>query len=429
MNQTPDHKVKHYRALQWRMLLVTMFCYLFYYTGRQNFGWAVPGLMEDLNLSPAELGLIHGAMLACYGIGQAVVGNMSDSVGSRVLVPLGAFLSFGLNWAISFAGGFGALITAWALNGFVQSFGFAPGGRLIANWWPMQERGRAFGFYLLAAGCSSLLTYSLCIAVLSELGWRNLFRIPVVSMLLGGVVFYLLARNRPEDLGFPGRDRGLVNNSVPRPAPGFLERYAGLLAHRGFLLGCLTIGLESTARYGLLTWTPLLFLGAGWKNDSANLWINLLLPLGMAVGALSCGLVSDRFFGSNRPIPVALFLAAGALVSLLLFFLENPATLVVGILLFLAGFLVFGPQASLWALCPDLLGRSQAGTAIGLMDACAYAFAALSGPLYGLAIQITGETGVVFVLNSAACALGACAILVANRFCQRGRPPEGSENS
>jgi OPA family glycerol-3-phosphate transporter-like MFS transporter len=283
----------------------------------------------------------------------------------------------------------------------------------------MQERGRAFGLYLLAAGCSSLLTYALCIVVLSELGWRSLFRIPVASMLVGGLVFYVLARNRPEDLGFNPAEMRLIPRSSRSFRSGFLGRYRSLLGHRGFLLGCVTIGLESTARYGLLTWTPLLFWGTGWKDEPANLWINLLLPLGMAVGAFSCGLLSDRFFGSNRPIPVALFLGAGALVSLLLFLLQTSDSLLVGFLLFLAGFLVFGPQASLWALCPDLLGRARTGTAIGFMDAVAYAFAALSGPLYGLVIEATGETSVVFVLNAAACALGAAAIALADTVCRR----------
>ena len=32
-----------FRRAQWRMLLAAMFCYLFFYTGRQTFGFAIPG--------------------------------------------------------------------------------------------------------------------------------------------------------------------------------------------------------------------------------------------------------------------------------------------------------------------------------------------------------------------------------------------------
>ena len=31
-----------FRVAQWRMLLAAMFCYLFFYTGRQTFGFAIP---------------------------------------------------------------------------------------------------------------------------------------------------------------------------------------------------------------------------------------------------------------------------------------------------------------------------------------------------------------------------------------------------
>lgn len=33
-----------FRVAQWRMLLAAMFCYLFFYTGRQTFGFAIPGI-------------------------------------------------------------------------------------------------------------------------------------------------------------------------------------------------------------------------------------------------------------------------------------------------------------------------------------------------------------------------------------------------
>lgn len=37
-----------FHLAQWRMLLATMFCYLFFYTGRQTFGFAIPG-MQAIN--------------------------------------------------------------------------------------------------------------------------------------------------------------------------------------------------------------------------------------------------------------------------------------------------------------------------------------------------------------------------------------------
>src|SRR6201997_1333919 len=78
-----------FSRLKWRMLLATMFCYLFFYTGRQTFGFAIPGIQADLGLSKATLGAISATMLWCYAAGQMINGNVADKFGGRRLMTLG----------------------------------------------------------------------------------------------------------------------------------------------------------------------------------------------------------------------------------------------------------------------------------------------------------------------------------------------------
>ena len=56
----PDATYKRY---QWAALLGVSFCYLFYYTGRQTFGFAIPGIQKELGLSKEMLGWVSAAML------------------------------------------------------------------------------------------------------------------------------------------------------------------------------------------------------------------------------------------------------------------------------------------------------------------------------------------------------------------------------
>jgi OPA family glycerol-3-phosphate transporter-like MFS transporter len=85
------------------------------------------------------------------------------------------------------------------------------------------------------------------------------------------------------------------------------------------------------------------------------------------------------------------------------------------VLLFLAGFLVYGPQSCYWALCPDLLGRYRAATAIGVMNFSAYLFAAAGEPLIGWLVDVTGGTTAIFALLAGSCALGGILILPVRR--------------
>ena len=157
-----------FRAAQWRILLATMFCYLFFYTGRQTFGFAIPGIQEELGLSKATLGWASAALLWSYALGQAINGNLGDRFGGRRMMSTGAVLSCGLNWVVSFGSSLWTLIVPWSLNGYAQSMGWAPGSRVLSNWWSRHERGKVYGLYVFAAGLSSVLAFTTSTIILDR---------------------------------------------------------------------------------------------------------------------------------------------------------------------------------------------------------------------------------------------------------------------
>ncbi|WP_437194603.1 MFS transporter [Planctomicrobium sp. SH527] len=420
-----------FRRAQRKILLATMFCYLFYYTGRQAFGFAIPGIEQELKISKTTLGWIGASMLWSYAIGQAINGNLGDKYGGRLMMSLGAWLSCALNWVVSFGQGPFSIAIPWAANGLAQSMGWAPGSRVLANWWNHSERGRVYGAYVFAAGSASVLTYVSSNLILSyQLNWRWIFRVPVLLLLVGGTVYYLLVRNRPQDLGFdPVKEDDTevnvakesdsdIDTSTSTPiedlnSESVGERYLNVLSNWRFLIASIAIGFQSTARYGLLIWVPVHFLGESWKSDPSSGWVSTALPVGMALGALASGWMSDRIFNANRSIPITLFMSLAAICSLGMSFL--PLTSAWNIpLLFLCGFFAYGPQSAFWALCPDLLGIKRAGTGTGIMNTFAYGFAGLGEPLIGWLIESNGnQTEQVFYIVSAACfASAVCAVFI-----------------
>ena len=171
-----------FRRAQWRMLLATMFCYLFFYTGRQTVGFAIPGIHEELGISLTTLGWMSTTLFWCYAVGQFINGNLGDRRGARIMVSLGAVISCTLNWVVSFGQNVLSLFIPWGANGFAQSMAWAPGGRLISNWWGHHERGKAFGFYVFAAGMSSVLAFTTSLMVIDVL---HLGRLPAPSLRVG----------------------------------------------------------------------------------------------------------------------------------------------------------------------------------------------------------------------------------------------------
>lgn len=431
-----DWQALRFRRAQQRILLATMFCYLFYYTGRQAFGFAIPGIEYELKISKTTLGWISTSMLWSYAIGQAINGNLGDKYGGRLMMSLGAWLSCALNWVVSFGQGTLSIAIPWAANGLVQSMGWAPGSRVLANWWSHAERGRVYGAYVFAAGSASVLTYVSSNLILTyQLNWRWIFRTPVLLLLVGGTVYYLLVRNRPQDLGFaPIKEETDHDNESPESAsnaeapdstsdePDSVgetlgetvgERYFSVLSNWRFLIASIAIGFQSTARYGLLIWVPVHFLGVDWKSDPTSGWVSTALPVGMALGALASGWMSDRIFNANRSIPITLFMSLAAICSLGMSFLPLSSAWNIP-LLFLCGFFAYGPQSAFWALCPDLLGTKRAGTGTGIMNTFAYGFAGFGEPFIGWMIESNGnQTEQVFYIVAAVCLASAfCAAFI-----------------
>jgi OPA family glycerol-3-phosphate transporter-like MFS transporter len=161
---------------------------------------------------------------------------------------------------------------------------------------------------------------------------------------------------------------------------------------------------------------PVHFLGKDWKN-SESAWISIALPVGMALGAVTGGWISDKVFKSVRWKLISVFMTLAAITSMIMFFLPRGHSAGI-ITLFLCGFFAYGSQSAFWALCPDLLSHHRAGTGVGIMDFFAYLFAGLISPLIGRIIEshtvldsatgvVSENTALVFPVVASACLISA----------------------
>ncbi|MEA5258374.1 MFS transporter [Arcicella aquatica] len=397
-----------FRKQQWKMLILTMICYLFFYTGRHNFGWAAHGMAEYFKVPFTTIGWISFSMLLGYAVGQFVSGNLADRYSARIMMPLGAYLSIAANVAISFVNTIELVFVLWALNGFFQSMAWAPGGKLISNWWNNEEKGKAFSFYTMAAGVSSVVTYLISIFILQEEHeWRILFRLPVLLLFVTATIFLIFARDKPSELGFLDLDE---NSQQHAQQDKWLDRYKDIFRNKGFLIVTLSFAFESMARYGFIFWVPVHYLGNNWKQNQHSLWMTFLLPVGMSIGALSFGVLSDTIFKGDRIASIRFGMLMSMIIALVIYVAPVNNLMLQGLMMLFAGFFVYGPQSNYWTLCPEMLGNERTGTGIGLMNMTGYLFAALGEPILGKLIDITGNTAHIFLLIALMCLLSSLLI-------------------
>jgi sugar phosphate permease len=405
---------------KWRALIGVTFCYLFYYTGRQTLGFAVSGIQHDYGLSKYQIGWISATMLWCYAGGQFINGNLGDKLGGKAMMIAGAVLSLAANWVFSFGHTFLFFLLAWGANGYFQSMGFAPGSRLLSNWWDHKHRGFVYGVYIGFSGFSSVLAYVFPVLILGtmHLDWIWIFRLAPLSMLLGALVLLLFVSERPEDKHLKSVEQ--AGDTPPLAVQDDLtsaQRYALVLRNWRLYITGLAIGFQNAARYALVVWVPVHFLGMDWKTSSALIdpkWITVALPVGMALGSLSNSWISDVLFQGRRYVAIVAYMVLASTTAIVMMFVPHASMIAIA-LLFLCGFFVFGPASSFWALCPDIFGRRVAGTATGVLNTMSYIFAGIGEPVIGHMIDSTGDTSIIFPIVAGLCAASAVLSMLIKR--------------
>lgn len=405
---TPEQykKFKHYA---WRYLVLFSLLYCALYCTRLNLGNASAVMMDGLNWTTSDIGILTSTLFWTYGFGQLVNGRLSEIVGPTKFVFFGVLLSVFANLFISLQSSLWAMAIVWGLNGYFQSMGWTPGLATLTKWWPGSSRGFATGFAHAFSGfgqAAATMAVALAFTLFPDMGWRAAFLVPAVFPLVVLVIYKLFAKSTPSKVGLaeyveddPARALAEREMEELKREHGKLYPYKYCLSDARFLVWLFIAFATGLARYGLVTWVPLYFIQEFNVDVTAGLLQSLVLPVGMGVGTLVVPWLTDRFCPDNRLPAVVLSALVGAL-AVLLFFVCSPDTLA-GLLfteaaLFVAGFCIYAVNGTAWAYATDIGGRVFSGTAAGLLNCSAYIGAAVQSLVYGFLLN-SGGWNVVFI--------------------------------
>lgn len=388
----------------WKVLLAFSILYCFLYCGRQNLSFAMPMMMSEEGWTALQLGVLSSVQFWTYAIGHLINGRLGEIVGINKLIIIGMFLSAFMNFLIGFQSSLLLIIILWGLNGYVQSMLWSPGMALIANWWPGNKRGFATGFANAFSGLGSVVTafvVTASVSLMPHMGWRSGFIGASIAMIIVLVIYPFFAKEKPSKVGLPE----YIDSSEKREAneqelkyiieeKGKLYPYIYLLKQWKFDLWIIIIACSSIARYGLLTWIPTYYVEVFNTDIEAGIIGSIVCPLGMAVGALVIPWISDKVWSQNR-VPWVVISSVASAIAVFGFMNAKPG-LVASILLFMAGFFIYGINSLVWAFATDIGGRIFGGTATGVLDCAAYIGASVQAIYFGSVLTNSNNWNLVF---------------------------------
>ncbi len=143
-------------AYENRLLLILFLAFGFVFLDRQALSFLAPFIDDDFDLSNTELGLLSGALAFTWALSGMVIRRVSDRLGRRKQLLIGAVVLFSV---FSAAGGlmtgFFGLLAARALMGVAEGAVLLLSQSLMVE--ASQEHRRGLNMGLLQGSAASLL--------------------------------------------------------------------------------------------------------------------------------------------------------------------------------------------------------------------------------------------------------------------------------
>jgi sugar phosphate permease len=293
----------------------------------------------------------------------------------------------------------------WACNGYVQALGWPPTMRVAANWFSIQQRGRAIGIIGTGYQLCGALTFVIAGWSAEKFGWRGALFVPSALLIASAVHMWLLLEERPVGSG-PG------SHQSPAAATQntFGKNILITLGNPSLWLVALALWLLDACRYGFTDWGVTHLLEVQGASVSSAAFKYAVLPFGGIAGAFISGWATDRFFGGQRVPVITMLLIALATLAYFYDTVIHWGFVPSVVILFFIGFCIFGPQVLLVGTLPvDLARHGTAAAAAGFVNFMGYMGAAAGDKLTGQLAEAHGWP--VAVRFWAGCAIAGALII------------------
>ena len=370
--------------------------YTSFYMCRYNFAIANKSISEEFHFSKEQMGYIITTVMLAYGCGQIINGLLTDRIGGKRAMLIGAAGTVIGNIAFGTASFWGLLplfVVIRGIDQYTQAFG-APGMiKINAAWFRPKERGRfagIFGFMINLGRFGinwlgpALLGGFFFLGMLQvpPLHWRWLFWVPAGIATVVGLVFAFVVKETPEEAGFPKvNPEDASADEVTAPLKDVFRAIAG---NKVVWIVALAYACTGPVRQAVDQWFPRYMQDlyhADLKSASFQ-FLAFLIPFVASAGSLSSGYISDTWFkGRRAPVAAGLYFLETVIILLAAQFHSVTAAIV---FLALISFTANSTHSILGSAAPmDIGGRRMAGFALGLIDSFQYFGGSLAGVILG----------------------------------------------
>ena len=403
------------------------------YADRATLSITGPVISKELGISAAEMGFIFSAFGWAYVLGQLPGGWLLDRYGSKIVYGLSIFtwsVFTLMQGSIGFLAGGAAVMMLFALRfavGFAEAPSFPGNSRVVAAWFPGQERATASAIFNSAQYFATVIFAPLMGWLTHSFGWHWVFGVMGgLGIIMAGVWMKTVyapkdhPRINQAELDHIAAGGGLINMDDGRKAAASAQGGAKwdyirqLFASRmmvGIFLGQFCI---NAITYFFITWFPVYLVQArGMSILNAGFIASIPAICGF-VGGILGGVMSDAMLRRGysltaaRKTPIVL----GMLMSMAMIACNYTDLQWVVVSLMALAFFGKGIGALGWAVMSDCAPKEITGLSGGVFNMCGNISSITTPIVIGYIIQTTGSFNGALVFVGANALIAAVSYLV-----------------
>ncbi|MBU53231.1 MAG: MFS transporter [Deltaproteobacteria bacterium] len=402
------------RILNWLPLGLT---YAFLYMGRYNLKVSkfafenIAGADGASMMSNQDFGFIFAAGTVVYGFSFLINGPLTDKLGGKFAILIGAAGSCVMNllmglasWSLLTKGAMSTFLAAnfvlvfsvlYAVNMYFQSFGAVAIVKVNAHWFHVRERGVFGAIFGILISLGIYFAFDLGYMILKGPGLIWVFLIPAILLAIFWVLDFMFVEDTPGEAGLEDFDTADASSGDDGPQLGAVEVFKLMMKNPIVITIALIEFCSGFLRQAIMQWyrtfakqtDAILHLKDSFVYDN---WGMLLCIAGISGGVLA-GIISDRMFQSRRgPVAGLLYGVMAVCAIILSFTYTNPA--VVGILVIVMSMAVIGVHGMLSGTASmDFGGKKNVGIAVGIIDGFVYLGTAVMSLTYAIILPKEGK--------------------------------------
>lgn len=370
---------------RWAIFATLALMYILAYFYRVSLAVVAGDISRELNLTPAQLGMLSGVMFYVYAAAQFPLGPMIDRLGSRIVISgCGVLTTLG-GILFSQADTLAGAMTGRVLIGVGTASVLMATFTLFSHWFSKQEFGRVSGFMVAIGNLGNLAGTAPLALVVGAIGWRNSFLVVGLAQAVVTLLVFTRVQDRPASAR-------VHEEGGTTPKTTMMAAWSEIFGTRDFwLLGVLAFSWYGNYLALQALWGGAYLMDVMHLSRGAAGSMLMFTSIGFIVGSSLIDTVARRFFRSYKKTLLAGQLALLLLMSGFLGWAEVlPQPLLAG--LFFAIGLAVSSGVMIYPIIRSMFPVGIVGTALTSLNFYVLMGAAVTQQIMGIIVGSYGDT-------------------------------------